>query len=242
MKRLFLIIIPIVMAVMLIFTQCNKDAICTMEFVGISVNLKYPDGQPVLLDSNKVFWVSKNSYLEQKSSTWNMLNAYGSYPIADDGMQRELENKKEIIRFTGYLNGKIVCERDVLVGADRCHIKYLGTEPLTQIIYDIADEVRKNKFCELVNSERVFWIIPSYNAFNKTIDETLPIEHRLQMAVEWLLTHDCIIDARINHIVFPGMENNHEIVFSFIENGETVNMIMYIFRNAPYNATVITKY
>jgi hypothetical protein len=212
-----------------------------MEFVGITFNFKYPDGQPVLLDSSKVFWVNKNYYLEQKS-VWNIVNAYGSYPIVDDGMQRELENKKEIMRFTGYLNGKIVCERDVPVGADLCHVKYLGTEPLSQIIYDISDEVRKNKFCELVNKERIFWIIPSYNAFINTVNETLSIEDMLQMAVEWLLTHDCIIDARINHIVFPGMENNHEIAFSFIENGQSVNMIMYIFRNAPYFATLISEY
>ena len=38
------------------------------------------------------------------------------------------------MHFTGYLNNKIVCERDVLVGADCCHVDYFGTAPLKQII------------------------------------------------------------------------------------------------------------
>jgi len=42
--------------------------------------------------------------------------------------------KKEVMHFTGYMDGKIVCECDVLVGADRCHVNYLGTDSLTQII------------------------------------------------------------------------------------------------------------
>ena len=50
-------------------------------------------------------------------------------------MQKELENKKEIMRFTAFLNGEIVCESDLLVGADQCHVKYLGKEPLTHVIY-----------------------------------------------------------------------------------------------------------
>ena len=139
-KRGFLLVItPILVAVMLILIQCDKgkesdNVVCTEEYMAIPLILKYPDGQPVLLDSSKVFWVSENRYLEQKLDLWNEARAWGSYLIVNDGMQNELLNKKELMRFTGYLNSKIVCERDMLVGADRCHVNYFGTEPLTQTI------------------------------------------------------------------------------------------------------------
>jgi len=111
-----------------------EDSPCTDVWMTISLKLQYPDDQPVLLDSSKVFWVSKNRYLEQDPVSWNEGRIWGAYLIVNDNMQEELMDKKEIMRFTAYLNGKIVCKRDVLVGADCCHVDYLGTEPLTQII------------------------------------------------------------------------------------------------------------
>jgi len=134
-KEFLLIIMPIMFALI----QCNtakncKNALCTDVYMAISLKLQYPDDQPVLLDSSKVFWVSKNYYLEQDSVSWKEGRVWGRYLIVNDGMKKELLNKKEVMHFTGYLNGKIVCERDVLVGADCCHVDYLGTEPLTQTI------------------------------------------------------------------------------------------------------------
>ena len=111
-----------------------ENVFCTDIYMHISLKLEYPDGKPVLLDKSKVFWVSKKRYLEQNLVSWNEARVWGSYNIVNDGMRKELQNKKEVMRFTGYLNGKIVCERDVLVGADCCHVAYYGTEPLTQII------------------------------------------------------------------------------------------------------------
>ena len=111
-----------------------EDVLCTEIYMHIPLKLEYPDGQPVLLDSSKVFWVSENRYLEQDPVHWNEARVWGSYCIVDDRMQKELLNKKEVMHFTGYLNNKIVCERDVLVGADCCHVGYFGTEPLKQII------------------------------------------------------------------------------------------------------------
>ena len=193
-----------------------------MEYRSITLSLKYPDGQPVLLDSNKIFWKKENRFLEQYA-IWDLATGYGSYVIVDDGMLKELENKKEIMRFTGYLNGEIVCERDVLVGADQCHVDYFGKEPLTQIIYGIPEEVRDRKFCELVNVENIRAIIPSFNAFCKTIDENLPFENKLQLIVDWLLSHSCITNVRVN-----GVYSTSEIAFSFVENGEVVNKVMLV--------------
>ena len=111
-----------------------EDVPCTKIYMHIAIKLEYPDGKPVLLDESKVFWVSKKRYLEQNSDSWNEARVWGSYLIVNDAMRKELQNKKEVMHFTGYLKSKIVCERDVLVGADCCHVSYYGTEPLTQII------------------------------------------------------------------------------------------------------------
>ena len=135
---------------MLILTQCGGDSeteCCECDLLGvlISLQLKYDDGPLVLLDSSTIFWVSQNRFLEQDSALWNLAaHTWGIYYIVDDGMRKKLENKEEIMRFTGYLNGKIVCERDVLVGADRCHVQYLGTDSLIQIIQRVSDEEEEN--------------------------------------------------------------------------------------------------
>jgi hypothetical protein len=217
---------------------------CTAIYKSISLLLNYPDGQPVLLDSAKVFWVSENRYLEQ-SPLNESINMRGYYPVVDDGMRRELQNKQEIMHFTGYLNGVIICERDVLVGADCCHVTYLGYEPLNQVIDDVSNEERERRFCEFINIKRIRDIIPSFNAFVGTINENLPYENKLQMIVEWFISHDCITNARIDCIrcerSYYG-DPKSKIAFSFIENQETINIIMLVLDDDPYFGGFISEY
>jgi hypothetical protein len=144
MKSSFFIV-PILAAMVIISVQCHtikeyEGVMCTEIYMHIPLKLEYSDGQPVLLDSSKVFWVSKNRYLEQDSVHWNEARVWGNYCIVDDKMRKELYNKKEVMRFTGYLDGKIICEHDVLVGADHCHVNYLGVEPLILTIPNISAE------------------------------------------------------------------------------------------------------
>jgi len=225
MKRFF-IIVPILVSIVLISIQCDKAVMCTMDYRAIILDLKYPDGQTVLLDSGKVLRINNNQILY----SWKGVSVNGSVLIVDDGMQKELENRKETMRFTGYLNGEIVCERDVLIGADRCHVKYLGKEPLTHVAYGVPDDVRDRKFCELVNAENIKWISFSYNAFRTTIDKDLSFENKLQLIVDWLISHSCITDANIIRVYLTS-EINGEIAFSFVENGETVRMVMHVKNN-----------
>jgi len=133
-KGFLLFIIPILFIVILTAIQCNSTINCTNQFETISLKLEYPDGQPVLLDSSTVFWERKNRFLIRDSASWYWSRKYGYYTIIDDTMQKELEKKRELMHFTGFLNGKIVCERYLLVGADECHVSYYGKESLTQVI------------------------------------------------------------------------------------------------------------
>ena len=244
-KFSFLIIVPFLVVAMLTLTQCQKEpentespeiprtpeepeepeVFCTSQYEHIGLMLKYPDGQPVLLDSSTVFWESENRFLAQNKTRWNEARVYGNYTIVNDDMQRELKDREEIMHFVGYLNGKIVHERDILVGADVCHVNYLGTEPLTQIIDGVSDAIRGDKFCELVNTERIRDIIPSFHAFRGTFNNAVSHDNKLQMIVDWFLSHDCITNARVE-------DNN--IAFSFVENGKTINMIMFVSSDAYF--------
>ena len=112
-----------------------KGLVCDKSFVSVSLKLEYPDGKPFLLDSSNVFWRSQNRYLKQNPESWKEGRPWGNYLIVDDLMRDVLRNLKEQMRFTGYLNDEIVCEREVLVGADCCHVVYYGTEPLTVVIF-----------------------------------------------------------------------------------------------------------
>ena len=243
-KRFFLIATPILMAMVLSLLKCsgnrNDYFVCTGFYNVIRLTLKYPDGQPVLLDSSKVFWISRNRYLEQNLDYWTRLLGY--YSIVTDNMRRELRGRREMMRFTGYLDGKIVHKQYVLVGAGYCHVEYLGTEPLTQIVHGVPDAVRKSRFCEFITVEDIGRVTLSIfvNAFVRTIDEDLPYEDKLQMIVDWLLSHDCITDARIDCVLCvptqQGRPNSSRIEFSFVEDEQTVNVIMLVAGDRPFFA------
>jgi len=226
MKSIVLLIISaLICCVIYINCDSNKDeVICDAVFKSVGLYLKYPDGQPVILDSCKVFWVDENRFLENHFQEMIPLN--GIYIIVDDGMRKELKDRQELMRFTGYLNGEIIYEKEVLVSADPCHVFNFetGTEMIVQVISGIPDIVRDSKFCEYVNVEQIRNIIPSINYFVSSIDENLSYEIKLQMMVDWLLSHSCITDARIDYI--EGFPNDSRITFSFVENGQTVDMIM----------------
>lgn len=119
-----------------LFIQCTgvkddcKNAICTDVFVSVGIILQYPDQTPVILDSFKVYWQSKDIYLQNYPS----LIENGYYPIVTDLMVSELYNKETNLHFIGYLRDQIIFEREVLVGADCCYVQYLGQESLTHVI------------------------------------------------------------------------------------------------------------
>jgi len=114
--------------------QGSQEVFCTTDLQYILLKLKYPDSRPYQLDSSKVFWVNENRYLERYSTYRRDSHVSGIYIIVNDLMLEDLQNKQEVMRFIGYKNNKVLVERDVLVGADCCHVMYLGTEPLEQVI------------------------------------------------------------------------------------------------------------
>jgi len=218
-KRFFLIAVPVLMAVALSSTRCNYN--CPAVCINIVLILHYPDGQPVLLDSTKVFWVGQNRYLTLKEH--QLGGGFWGYHGVVTCHTRGL-GRRETMRFTGYLGGEVVHRQYVRIGVNRCgHFYLAGTnEPIVRVIYGVSDAVRKNKFCEFVNVEFVSVLMQSsIYALANTMSEELPHEDKLQMIVDWLLLHDCIKDAYVDY-------NDSQIAFSFLENGEIVNARLII--------------
>ena len=205
-KRFFLIAMPVLMAVALSACDGFFDN-CTQQMETISVVLKHPDGQPVLLDNYKVFWVGGGRYLDLEHRQWD--RSMGRYLIAYSGMTRDFRGRQRELRlrFTGYLDGEVVHTQYIRVGVDRCeHVYLVSTESLVQTIYGISDEIRKSRFCEFVNTENINGIIPTIVAFAGALED-----FNLQMIADWLLLHGCIKDAYVDD--YGG------IIFSFFENG-----------------------
>jgi hypothetical protein len=223
--------------------RISEPVPCTENFVSISVMLKTPDGLPVLLDSTVVYWVEENRILSQNSvnqnsTWWNEARIYGNYVVVDDNMQQQLENRVESMSFKGFLNGETVCEKNVLVGANRCHVQYLGTEQLSQVIEGIPEDVVKGWFCNSVNSEHIREIIPSLICFLDALGENVSHENALQSVVDWLLSHNCITEAHVECVLcvdYYNEPNSRSLIgFSFEENGQTISKVLQITNTNHY--------
>ena len=226
-------------------TPCEENISCKTVFVLIPLQLKYNDGQLVLLDSSTVFWVSQNRFLDQDSVLWNLAaRTWGYYYIVDDDMQKELENKEEIMRFTGYLNGEIVCERNLLVGADCCHVKYLGTEPLIQIIQRASDDEPDNPdgseedFCLYLNSGNMDETLPIINEFLTGLPDESTEKQKLDALIDWLETFSCVREASIFCVsCVKTSPLQSEISISVNINNKTEDFILDILMSNPLKAT-----
>ena len=213
-----------------------EDVVCTEIFMHISLKLEYPNEQPVLLDSSKVFWISENRFLEQNTVSWNEARVWGSYLIVNDLMRKELQGKEEIMHFTGYLNGEIVCERDVPVSADCCHVIYLGAESLIQIIARVEND--NSLLIEEMNKS-----LPVINEFladlpsNSEEQSFLNDGEKLQSLVEWLKSKSCVVDATVlcNSCIYT-LPVQSEISISVKYNEKTEVVILDILMSNPLRA------
>ena len=218
----------------------EENTFCTDIYKHVSLQLRYYDGRFVLLDSSKVHWVSQNRFLEQNSVSWNEARAWGNYTIVDDGMRKELEGKQEIMRFTGYLKGEIVCEHNVLVGADRCHVNYLGMESLTIVMGNISDYEQGNseEFCLHLNTAaEMDKTIPVINEFLAGLPSRSSERPNLEVLTAWLKLYPCISDATILCVwcIKTGILQS-EISISVNKNGKTEDYILDILMSNPLKA------
>ncbi len=127
----------------LISFSCNDDAdregyACTEQYESIGVQLQYPDGTPVPLDSFKVFWGDRDITHKYTAEEFAMAQKAGTYSLVNDTYQEELEGLSVNVHFLAYKDGHIRVNEEYLVGADECHVIYLDHKPLLYTIHKFS--------------------------------------------------------------------------------------------------------
>jgi len=107
----------------LMSTSCNKtaqckDAICTMIFAGITVEVTDAAGNPVAAD--EVFTVRKQN---KERIVLSQFAGNGRFVVLDDSYVKKMLNSKELFTFIAMKNGMKLFEEDYTISADCCHVK-----------------------------------------------------------------------------------------------------------------------
>ncbi|MEP6262520.1 MAG: hypothetical protein ABJ092_13145 [Gillisia sp.] len=116
---------------LLLFQSCSEkdkecSGICTEEYRTIVVEIKTSEGEPVILDENKVVEENSGRYLTIQPDDTTLMNERGLYPIFSDRYAQEFRQRQIQIKFTGYIEGEEVVSEVYSVGADCCHVYYIS--------------------------------------------------------------------------------------------------------------------
>ncbi|MFT6866428.1 MAG: hypothetical protein ACJA08_001259 [Cyclobacteriaceae bacterium] len=110
--------------------QCAKNQLCTEQFEIVGVYVENLVGDPVTLDSTKVY--DGNSDLIAAYTTDisdNPFFSYGFYPVATDSDKEGIAISGTPFSIRGWLKDQLVLDKDFLIGKDCCHIvKLAGVE------------------------------------------------------------------------------------------------------------------
>ena len=119
----------------LILVACNNnddaeqqdcsEAICTHNFVTITVSVKDEAGDAVVLDSFEVLDTATGENLAKDISAEEYHNDQGIYPLISDAHRIQYQNKTTTLTFKGYINDELVVNQEFEVGADCCHVSLI---------------------------------------------------------------------------------------------------------------------
>lgn len=119
----------------LILVACNNnddaeqqdcsEAICTHNFVTITVSVKDEAGDAVVLDSFEVIDTATGENLAKDISAEEYHNDQGIYPLISDAHRIQYQNKTTTLTFKGYINDELVVNQEFEVGADCCHVSLI---------------------------------------------------------------------------------------------------------------------
>jgi len=110
--------------------DCTNQA-CTEEFRTITVTIKDPENNPVVLDSFKVTNLENGDDLtrELNNTEFEAMREKGSYPLFGDEYARDFSNMEVEINFKGYIDDQEIINSDYKVGADCCHVILISGDP-----------------------------------------------------------------------------------------------------------------
>ncbi len=115
--------------------ECPENIACTEVFVTIGVHIEDLAGNPVVLDSAKVYDGNFDliATYHAENSDDPFLN-YGFYPMASDSDLDQISFDGNPFSIRGWLKDKLVIDEAFLIGKDCCHIMKL--EGVDKVIID----------------------------------------------------------------------------------------------------------
>lgn len=133
MKPVLSIFVLVVLSPLFIYMSCKntgasrncEEAICTMEFRSLNVQIKDNAGNPVKFDEVFTLRVNTGERIRYDINT----NPDGSYTVLDDSYQKKLSQSTAEFRFVAIKAGKELVNELYVISADCCHIsKVSGKE------------------------------------------------------------------------------------------------------------------
>lgn len=106
-------------------SECDIDgALCTTQFVTVSMSLKTSTGTPFPLDSVVVTKNGEGIYSKQTDTISN-----GVFPVITDSEMGKIVKEGSLVNFKGYSKGIEIVNEEYKVGHDCCHVKFIqGTQ------------------------------------------------------------------------------------------------------------------
>ena len=108
--------------------QDCSEAICTLNFVTITVSVKDASGEPVSLDSYEIIdnETGENLATDFNGDEYQYLKEQGFYPILSDANRIQSQNTTATLTFKGFRTNEEVINEDYEVGADCCHVNLVS--------------------------------------------------------------------------------------------------------------------
>jgi len=107
--------------------QDCSEAICTHNFVTITVSVKDASGEPVSLDSYEVndTETGENLAADFNGEEYQYLKEQGFYPILSDANRVQYQNSTATLTFKGTIDNEEVINETYEVAADCCHVSLI---------------------------------------------------------------------------------------------------------------------
>lgn len=103
-----------------------STAICTLNFVTITVSVEDATGDAVSLDNFEVIDTATGENLAESTTAEEYHNDQGIYPIISDVYRTKYQNKTATLLFNGFIGDEQVVNEEFEIGADCCHVSLIA--------------------------------------------------------------------------------------------------------------------
>ncbi|MEP2238231.1 MAG: hypothetical protein ABJI22_07710 [Maribacter sp.] len=110
--------------------QDCSTAICTLNFVTITVSVKDALGEPIALNSYEIIdtETGKNLAADFNGDEYQYYREQGLYPILSDANRVQYQNSTATLTFKGSIDNEEVINEAYEVAADCCHVSLIKGE------------------------------------------------------------------------------------------------------------------